>query len=197
MDSDELWTTVDAQRTSLADLLAELTPEEWETALLVRRLAGARRGGAPRPWPRRRWPWRCRRCSGRGAASTGWCTTPPSPGPRHLRRNWSAAIRAMVGSRRRAPRGDGGGAAAGRAGARAGHRPPAGPGPAGAAGGRGDRRHPGLADGLAVLGPPPAARHLARGHRLGLAGGLRAAGVAAPPETCCCWSPVAGRCCPR
>ena len=30
MDSDELWTTIDAQRTSLADLLGELTPEEWE-----------------------------------------------------------------------------------------------------------------------------------------------------------------------
>ena len=30
MDSDELWTTIDAERTSLADLLAELTPEEWE-----------------------------------------------------------------------------------------------------------------------------------------------------------------------
>ena len=30
MDSDELWTTIDAQRTGLADLLAELTPEEWE-----------------------------------------------------------------------------------------------------------------------------------------------------------------------
>ena len=30
MDSDELWTTIDAQRTSLADLLAGLTPEEWE-----------------------------------------------------------------------------------------------------------------------------------------------------------------------
>jgi uncharacterized protein (TIGR03083 family) len=31
MDSDELWATVDAQRTSLADLLAGLTPEEWAT----------------------------------------------------------------------------------------------------------------------------------------------------------------------
>src|SRR3954454_14420026 len=31
MDSDELWTTIDAQRTSLADLLAGLTPEEWAT----------------------------------------------------------------------------------------------------------------------------------------------------------------------
>jgi uncharacterized protein (TIGR03083 family) len=30
MDSDELWTTIDAERTSLADLLAVLTPEEWE-----------------------------------------------------------------------------------------------------------------------------------------------------------------------
>jgi uncharacterized protein (TIGR03083 family) len=31
MDSDELWATVDEQRTSLADLLAGLTPEEWAT----------------------------------------------------------------------------------------------------------------------------------------------------------------------
>jgi uncharacterized protein (TIGR03083 family) len=30
MDSDELWATVDAERASLADLLAGLTPEEWE-----------------------------------------------------------------------------------------------------------------------------------------------------------------------
>jgi uncharacterized protein (TIGR03083 family) len=30
MDSDELWTTIDAERTSLADLLSGLTPEEWE-----------------------------------------------------------------------------------------------------------------------------------------------------------------------
>ena len=30
MDRDELWTTIDAERTSLADLLAELTPAEWE-----------------------------------------------------------------------------------------------------------------------------------------------------------------------
>src|SRR4051812_31751024 len=30
MDSDDLWTTIDEQRTSLADLLAGLTPEEWE-----------------------------------------------------------------------------------------------------------------------------------------------------------------------
>jgi uncharacterized protein (TIGR03083 family) len=30
MDSDELWTTIDAQRSSLADLLADLAPEEWE-----------------------------------------------------------------------------------------------------------------------------------------------------------------------
>jgi uncharacterized protein (TIGR03083 family) len=32
MDSDELWATVDAQRTSLADLLAGLTPDEWATS---------------------------------------------------------------------------------------------------------------------------------------------------------------------
>jgi uncharacterized protein (TIGR03083 family) len=31
MDSDELWATVDAQRTSLADLFSGLTPEEWAT----------------------------------------------------------------------------------------------------------------------------------------------------------------------
>jgi uncharacterized protein (TIGR03083 family) len=30
MDTDELWTTIDSERMSLADLLAELTPEEWE-----------------------------------------------------------------------------------------------------------------------------------------------------------------------
>jgi uncharacterized protein (TIGR03083 family) len=30
MDSDELWTTIDTERASLADLLAELTPQEWE-----------------------------------------------------------------------------------------------------------------------------------------------------------------------
>jgi len=30
MESDELWATIDAERRSLADLLAGLTPEEWE-----------------------------------------------------------------------------------------------------------------------------------------------------------------------
>jgi uncharacterized protein (TIGR03083 family) len=30
MDRDELWTTIDTERTSLADLLAGLTPAEWE-----------------------------------------------------------------------------------------------------------------------------------------------------------------------
>ena len=30
MDSDELWTTIDAEQGSLADLLAGLTPQEWE-----------------------------------------------------------------------------------------------------------------------------------------------------------------------
>jgi uncharacterized protein (TIGR03083 family) len=30
VDSDELWTTIDEQRTSLADLLSALTPQEWE-----------------------------------------------------------------------------------------------------------------------------------------------------------------------
>jgi uncharacterized protein (TIGR03083 family) len=32
MDSDELWATIDAQRADLADLLSGLTPEEWEHA---------------------------------------------------------------------------------------------------------------------------------------------------------------------
>jgi uncharacterized protein (TIGR03083 family) len=31
MDRDELWTTIDAERAALADLLAGLTPEEWGT----------------------------------------------------------------------------------------------------------------------------------------------------------------------
>jgi uncharacterized protein (TIGR03083 family) len=30
MDRDELWTTIDTERASLADLLAELTPAEWD-----------------------------------------------------------------------------------------------------------------------------------------------------------------------
>ena len=30
MDRDEIWTTIDTERASLADLLAELTPDEWE-----------------------------------------------------------------------------------------------------------------------------------------------------------------------
>jgi uncharacterized protein (TIGR03083 family) len=30
VDTDELWTAIDAERTSLADLLAGLMPEEWE-----------------------------------------------------------------------------------------------------------------------------------------------------------------------
>jgi uncharacterized protein (TIGR03083 family) len=30
VDTDELWTTIDSERASLADLLAELTPAEWE-----------------------------------------------------------------------------------------------------------------------------------------------------------------------
>jgi len=29
MDRGEIWTTIDTERASLADLLAELTPEEW------------------------------------------------------------------------------------------------------------------------------------------------------------------------
>jgi uncharacterized protein (TIGR03083 family) len=34
MDRDELWTTIDAERAGLADLLADLTPAEWECASL-------------------------------------------------------------------------------------------------------------------------------------------------------------------
>ena len=34
MDRDELWTTIDAERSTSADLLAELTPAEWEVPSL-------------------------------------------------------------------------------------------------------------------------------------------------------------------
>jgi uncharacterized protein (TIGR03083 family) len=45
MDRDELWTTIDRERSSLADLLEELTPAEWELPSLcagwrVRDIAG-------------------------------------------------------------------------------------------------------------------------------------------------------------
>jgi uncharacterized protein (TIGR03083 family) len=34
MDSDEVWSTIDAERESLADLLDQLTPQEWEVSSL-------------------------------------------------------------------------------------------------------------------------------------------------------------------
>ena len=70
MDLDEVWRSIDSERASLADLLDDLSPAEWETPSLceawrVREVAAhltlAHTGPGARSW---RW-------SARGAASTG------------------------------------------------------------------------------------------------------------------------------
>jgi hypothetical protein len=58
MDLDDVWRTIDAERSSLADLLEDLSPTEWRTA---RSAKPGRWVTSPSTSPRRTWgsapPW--------------------------------------------------------------------------------------------------------------------------------------------
>ena len=102
MDSDELWATIDAQRTSLADLLSGLTTEEWEspswcTGWRVRDVA-AHLALAQIPLAVALPAFlRARGSFDRMVLDTAVARAAAAPD------ELVAAIRAMVGSRRRAP----------------------------------------------------------------------------------------------
>lgn len=102
MDVDEVWRSIDAQRASLADLLDDLSPAEWETASLcgawrVRDVAAHLTLAQMGPWPATVAAIRAGGSFDRMIRDTA-LRVGPLPDEEYGRR-----IRAMVGSRRKAP----------------------------------------------------------------------------------------------
>ncbi|NEK86618.1 maleylpyruvate isomerase family mycothiol-dependent enzyme [Blastococcus saxobsidens] len=102
MDVDEVWRTIVAERRSLADLLDDLSPEEWETPSLcdawrVRDVAAHLTLAQMGPWPALRETVRARGSFDRMIRDSALRVGPLPPA------EYGRRIRAMVGSRRRAP----------------------------------------------------------------------------------------------
>jgi uncharacterized protein (TIGR03083 family) len=102
MDLDDVWCTIDAERASLADLLDDLSPAEWEVPSLcaawrVRDVAAHLTLAQMGPWPATVAAVRARGSFDRMIRDTA-LRVGPLPDAEYARR-----IRAMVGSRRRAP----------------------------------------------------------------------------------------------
>ena len=102
MDVDEVWRTIDAERVSLADLLDDLSPAEWATPSLcgswrVRDVAAHLTLAQMGPWPATVAAIRAGGSFDRMVRDTA-LRVGPLPDDEYGRR-----IRAMVGSRRRAP----------------------------------------------------------------------------------------------
>ncbi|MGY1650825.1 maleylpyruvate isomerase family mycothiol-dependent enzyme [Geodermatophilus sp. SYSU D01119] len=102
MDTDDVWRTIDSERASLADLLDDLSPAEWETPSLcggwrVRDVAAHLTLAQMGPWPATVAAVRAGGSFNRMIRDTA-LRLGPLPDAEYGRR-----IRAMVGSRRRAP----------------------------------------------------------------------------------------------
>ncbi|MGY1681123.1 maleylpyruvate isomerase family mycothiol-dependent enzyme [Geodermatophilus sp. SYSU D01176] len=102
MDLDDVWRTIDAQRLSLADLLDDLSPAEWATPSLcdawrVRDVAAHLTLAQMGPWPMAVAAIRAGGSFDRIIRDTA-LRVGPLPDDEYGRR-----IRAMAGSRRRAP----------------------------------------------------------------------------------------------
>ena len=102
MDLDDVWRTIDAQRLSLADLLDDLSPAEWATPSLcdawrVRDVAAHLTLAQMGPWPMTVAAIRAGGSFNRIIRDTA-LRVGPLPDAEYGRR-----IRAMAGSRRRAP----------------------------------------------------------------------------------------------
>ncbi|MGY1713512.1 maleylpyruvate isomerase family mycothiol-dependent enzyme [Geodermatophilus sp. SYSU D01106] len=102
MDTDDVWRTIDSERASLADLLDDLSPAEWETPSLcgawrVRDVAAHLTLAQMGPWPATVAAIRAGGSFDRMIRDTA-LRLGPLPDREYGRR-----IRAMVGSRRRAP----------------------------------------------------------------------------------------------
>jgi uncharacterized protein (TIGR03083 family) len=102
MDLDDVWRTIDSERASLADLFDDLSPAEWETPSLcagwrVRDVAAHLTLAQMGPWPALVESLRARGSFDRMIRDSA-LRVGPLPTAEYGRR-----IRAMVGSRRRAP----------------------------------------------------------------------------------------------
>ena len=102
MDLDVVWHTVDSERASLADLLDDLSPAEWETPSLcdawrVRDVAAHLTLAHMGPWPAAIAAVRARGSFDRMIRDSALRTGPLPP------EECGRRIRAMVGSRRTAP----------------------------------------------------------------------------------------------
>ena len=122
MDDKQIWGYIDEQRADLADFLDTLTPEQWETPSLcpgwtVRQVA-AHVTHSTTNWGRL--SFELLRSGFRFNALTSRMAREDQRTPEEI----TAAMRAMVGGRRRPPGNGRGGPADGCDGARAGHRGP-------------------------------------------------------------------------